>query len=387
MLDVKRDFPILQKKIVYLDSAATSQKPYQVINAMSNYYRHSNANIHRGIYKLAQRSSALIDSSRAKIADFIGADLEEIIFVRSTTEAVNFIASRVAPPVVTTSVLEHHSNLIPWQQSGAKLKFIDIDNQGYLLLDSLDPKTRFITITGISNLLGTITPLNKIRKICPNAQIFVDGAQLIPHFPVNVHKLGIDFLAFSGHKMLGPTGIGVLYAKKSLLNKLPPWLYGGDMIDTVTLTSATWAESPQKFEAGTLPLAEIVGLGAAVDYLQKIGMENVRRHEVDLTNYALTKFEKSKKIVTLYGPTSAADRSGIITFNINGVHAHDAAQILDEYDIAVRSGQHCAAPAIARFHVPAMIRASFHVYTTYPDIDYLVDKIPKVYDRLHRDNS
>ena len=227
MLDVKKDFPILKKNIVYLDSAATSQKPLQVINAVSNYYRYTNANIHRGIYKLAQRSSRLIDSARAQIAKFIGADPGEIIFVRGTTEAVNFIASRLSPKIVTLSVLEHHSNLVPWQQSGAILKFINIDNQGHLLLESLDPKTRFITITGVSNLLGTITPLDKIRKICPQAQIFVDGAQLVPHFPVEVHKLGIDFLAFSGHKMLGPTGIGVLYINKSLLNQLHPWLYGG----------------------------------------------------------------------------------------------------------------------------------------------------------------
>ncbi|OGC91935.1 hypothetical protein A3D85_01155 [Candidatus Amesbacteria bacterium RIFCSPHIGHO2_02_FULL_47_9] len=385
MLDVKKDFPILKKNIVYLDSAATSQKPLQVINAVSNYYRYTNANIHRGIYKLAQRSSRLIDSARAQIAKFIGADPGEIIFVRGTTEAVNFIASRLSPKIVTLSVLEHHSNLVPWQQSGAILKFINIDNQGHLLLESLDPKTRFITITGVSNLLGTITPLDKIRKICPQAQIFVDGAQLVPHFPVEVHKLGIDFLAFSGHKMLGPTGIGVLYINKSLLNQLPPWLYGGDMIDDVTLNSATWADPPQKFEAGTLPLAEIVGLGAAVDYLQKIGMVNVRRHEEDLTNYALAKFKKLKNIVTLYGPTT--HRAGIITFNVNGIHAHDAAQVLDEYGICVRSGQHCATPAITRFGVPAMVRASFYIYNTKSDIDYLISKIPEVYDRLHRDNS
>jgi len=375
MLDVKKDFPILRKSIVYLDSAATSQKPYSVINAISNYYRHSNANIHRGIYKLAQRSSDLIDLSRAKVAELIGADPEEIIFVSGTTEAVNFIASRFRPPEVTLSVLEHHSNLIPWQQSGAKLKFMDMD----------DLTGNFIAVTGVSNLLGTIAPLSKIRKHSPKALIFVDGAQLVPHFPVDVHKLGIDFLAFSGHKMLGPTGIGVLYVRKSLLNKLPPWLYGGDMIDEVTLTSATWAEPPQKFEAGTLPLAEIVGLGAAVDYLQNIGMAAVRRHEQDLTDYALAEFKKLKNIVTLYGP--ASHRAGIITFNVNGVHAHDTAQILDEFGICVRSGAHCAAPAVARFGVPAMVRASFYIYNSKSDIDYLISKIPVVYDRLHRADS
>lgn len=377
MLDVKKDFPLLRQPIVYLDSAATSQKPRQVINAVSNYYRHNNANIHRGIYKLAQKSSLLIDSARAKIANFIGADPEEIIFVRGTTEAINFIATRLKPPEVTLSVLEHHSNLIPWQQSGAKLKFADDTNEF--------KNSKFIAVTGVSNLLGTIIPLAQIRELCPQATIFVDGAQLVPHFPVDVHKLGIDFLAFSGHKMLGPTGIGVLYVKKSLLNELPPWLYGGDMIDKVTLTSATWAEQPQKFEAGTLPLAEIVGLGTAVDYLQNIGMANVRLHEEELTTYALKEFNKLKEIATLYGPTS--HRAGIITFNINGVHAHDAAQVLDEFGICVRSGQHCAAPAVARFHVPAMVRASFYIYNTKSDIDYLISKIPQVHDRLHRNNS
>jgi len=377
MLNVKKDFPILKKNIVYLDSAATSQKPYQVINSVSNYYRHSNANIHRGIYKLAQQSNQLIDSSRAKIAKFIGADPQEIIFVRGTTEAVNFIASRLSPKNVTLSVLEHHSNLIPWQQSGAKLKFIDNFN--------LNHNTKFIAITGVSNLLGTVTPLEKIRKDCPKALIFVDGAQLVPHFPVNVHKLGIDFLAFSGHKMLGPTGIGVLFIRKEIQKNLQPWLFGGDMIDTVTLTTATWAEPPQKFEAGTLPLAEIVGLGAAVDYLNNLGMDNVRRHEEELTDYALAEFKKLKNIVTLYGPTT--HRAGIITFNVNGVHAHDTAQILDEFGICVRSGQHCAAPAVTRFGVPAMVRASFYIYNTKSDIDYLISKIPVVYDRLHRADS
>jgi cysteine desulfurase/selenocysteine lyase len=404
---------------VYLDSGATSQKPEVVIEAMNKYYRESNANIHRGVYELSVESTRLVDEARAGVAAFIGAGFEEIIFVRNTSEAINLVAYSWGKEniqegdAIIVSKLEHHSNLVPWQElcreKGAQLRVIDINEEAELRLDSgkvevsnerglevkvggladlVDEKVKILAITGVSNVMGTITPLSKIisevKRKLPGVKVLVDGAQMVPHMSVDVRKMDIDFLAFSGHKMLGPTGIGVLWGKKEILNKMPPFLYGGDMIGEVKLTGATWSELPSKFEAGTPDIAGIVGMGAAVEYLKKVGMDEVRKHEKELLEYALDRFGQLEKegIVTVYGSKNSEMRGGSIPFNVSGVHAHDAAQVLDSFGIAVRSGQHCAAPLVTGFGVPAMVRATFYVYNTKAEIDYLVDKIrevPKVF--------
>ncbi len=419
---IREDFPILKRKVngktlVYLDSGATSQKPELVIETMNKYYRETNANIHRGVYQMSIESTRLVDESRQKVARFIGARVEEIVFTRNTSESINLVAyswgeeNIKAGDAIVITKLEHHSNMIPWQElcrrKGAELRVIDVDETGMLidqkkqeviqengfkvvlggLKDLLDLKVKMVAFTGQSNVLGTVTPVESIvkmiRKQSSFSLILVDGAQMVPHMKVDVAKMDIDFLAFSGHKMLGPTGVGVLWGRKEVLNKMKPFLYGGDMIGEVKLTGATWAELPSKFEAGTPDIAGIVGLGAAVDYLQMVGMENVHNYENEILEYALNKMEelKEEKIVTLYGPDSET-RGGAIAFNVNGIHAHDTAQILDNFGIAVRSGQHCAAPLVTSFGVSAMVRATFYLYNTKEEVDYLVEKIrevPKVF--------
>lgn len=423
MIDIQKiraDFPILSRKIndkqlVYLDSAATSQKPNQVIDAVSDFYSKHNANIHRGVHTLSAEATVMVDDARKKVANFIGARTEETIFVRNATEGLNLIAYSFARgnikknDVVVVSLLEHHSNLIPWQvicaEVGAHLRIIDTDDDGRLVLgevgtktltggkmvvtmgglaDLLDEKVKLVAVTAVSNVLGTITPMAEIvrlvRSKSPEAKLVVDGAQMVPHMTTDVTTLGADFLVFSGHKMLGPTGSGVVWGKKELLESMQPFLYGGDMIGEVSLTGTTFAGLPSKFEAGTPDIAGIIGLGAAVDYLSEIGMENVRDHEKELIGYALGEMIKleEKGLVSLYGPRKAEERGGVLTFNIGDIHAHDAAQVLDKDGIAVRSGQHCGAPIVNRFKVVAMARASFYVYTTKEEIDFLIEKIKEV---------
>ncbi len=416
---IRADFPILERKIngnplVYLDSAATSQKPRQVIEVVADFYADHNANIHRGVHTLSVEATRMVDDAREKVAKFIGARTEETIFVRNATEGLNLIAyawgreNIKEGDVVVTSILEHHSNLVPWQvlceQKGAHLRVIEVDDEGRLVMDGvgrtevsgkmvvttggltslLDEKVKLVAVTAVSNVLGTITPIdeivNLVRKKSPEAKIVVDGAQMVPHMPTEVTKLGADFLVFSGHKMMGPTGSGVIWGKRELLEYMKPFLFGGDMIGEVALTGTTFAGLPNKFEAGTPDIAGIIGLAAAVDYLEELGMENVREHEKELIGYALAKMEELEKkgLVTIYGPRSASQRGSVLTFNVGEIHAHDAAQVLDKYGIAVRSGQHCGAPIVTRFKVLAMARASFYVYTTKEEIDFLIEKIKEV---------
>ena len=415
---IREDFPILKRKInghdlVYLDSGATSQKPEVVIEAMNKYYRETNANIHRGVYEMSVESTRLVDETRRDVAGFIGARSEDVIFTRNTTESINLVAYSWGEEnieegdTVVITKLEHHSNMIPWQElcrrKSAELRVVDVNDKGELINEKesrtieenglrvvvggwknlLDSNVKIVAFTGQSNALGTVTPAGEIvrmiKRNSPNALILVDGAQMVPHMEVDVAKLGIDFLAFSGHKMLGPTGVGVLWGRKEILNEMKPFLYGGDMIGEVKLTGSTWAELPSKFEAGTPDIAGIVGLGAAVKYLESVGMENIHQHEKEITQYTLGKMAVLEKmgLVILYGP-EAENRGGAIAFNVVGVHAHDAAQVLNSFGIAVRSGQHCAAPLVTGFGVPAMVRATFYLYNTKEEIDYLVSKIAEV---------
>lgn len=415
---IREDFPILKRKIhghnlIYFDSGATSQKPEAVIEAMNKYYRETNANIHRGVYEMSVESTRLVDETRTQVAKFIGAKEEEIIFTRNATESINLVAYSWGEEnihkgdAVVITKLEHHSNMIPWQElcrkKGAQLRVVDVNEKGELekakkiemigenglkvvvggWSDLLDDKVKMVAFTGQSNVLGTETPVEEIVKIVkrksPGALILVDGAQMVPHMQVDVSKLGIDFLVFSGHKMLGPTGVGVLWGKKEILKKMKPFLFGGDMIGEVKLTGATWAELPAKFEAGTPDIAGIVGLGAAVKYLEFVGMENIHNHEKEVLQYALGKMRDLEKegLIILYGP-DAETRGGAVPFNVVGVHAHDTAQILDSFGIAVRSGQHCAAPLVTSFGVMAMVRATFYLYNTKEEVDYMVDKIREV---------
>ena len=419
---IRKDFPILEReinghKLVYLDSGATSQKPAAVIEAMDRYYRETNANIHRGVYEMSVESTRLVDEARKKIADFIGGKSEEIIFTRNTTEGINLVAYAWGEEnvnegeAVIITKLEHHSNMIPWQElcrrKGAELRVVETDKEGKLQEETevkvaesnglrvktggwknlLDEKVKMVAVTGQSNVLGTIVNIEevvkRVKKHAPDALVLVDGAQMVPHMKVDVKDLGIDFLVFSGHKMLGPTGVGVLWGRKEILGKMKPFLYGGDMIGQVKLTGASWAELPSKFEAGTPDIAGIVGLGAAVDYLQTVGMENIHEYERGLTTYALEKMESLERegVVELYG-RNEEERGGAIVFNVKGVHAHDTAQILDNDGIAVRSGQHCAEPLVESFGVTAMVRATFYLYNTKEEIEYLIAKIrevPKVF--------
>jgi len=415
---IRENFPILKRKIhghnlIYFDSGATSQKPEAVIEAMNKYYRETNANIHRGVYEMSVESTRLVDETRTQVAKFIGAKEEEIIFTRNATESINLVAYSWGEEnihkgdAVVITKLEHHSNMIPWQElcrkKGAQLRVVDVNEKGELekakkiemieenglkvvvggWSDLLDDKVKMVAFTGQSNVLGTETPVEEIVKIVkrksPGALILVDGAQMVPHMQVDVSKLGIDFLVFSGHKMLGPTGVGVLWGKKEILKKMKPFLFGGDMIGEVKLTGATWAELPAKFEAGTPDIAGIVGLGAAVKYLEFVGMENIHNHEKEVLQYALGKMRDLEKegLIILYGP-DAETRGGAVPFNVVGVHAHDTAQILDSFGIAVRSGQHCAAPLVTSFGVMAMVRATFYLYNTKEEVDYMVDKIREV---------
>ncbi|MBU5688272.1 MAG: cysteine desulfurase [Candidatus Aenigmarchaeota archaeon] len=388
----RKDFPILKikingKRLVYLDSAATSQKPKQVIEAITNYYQNYNANIHRSIHSLGEEATKAYEEARETVAKFINAEKpEEVIFVRNTTEALNVAAFGLRKIVSTGKILlsemEHHSNLIPWQQlakiNNAKLDFVGFDQDGYLKIEELKQKARnakVIAITQASNVLGTINPIKEIAEIASDAIIVVDGAQSVPHMPVDVQELDIDILAFSAHKMLGPTGIGVLYAREELLKKMEPFIFGSEMIKEVSFNNASWNDLPYKFEAGTPHIAGAVGFKAAIDYLQKIGMKNIRRHDQEITDYAL---KKLSKLVNIIGPKKAKDRSGLIAFTMNDVHPHDIAAILNEDGIAIRSGHHCAMPLHTKIGINASARASFYLYNTKQEIDLLVKSLEKV---------
>ncbi len=404
---IRADFPILKRKIgtydlVYLDSAATSQKPKQVIDKIVDYYENHNANIHRGVHTLSVEATEMVDVARSKVANFIGASDEEVVFVRNASEGINLVAyawlrrELKSDEVVVTTILEHHSNMVPWQEmtkeKGAAMRYVMVDEQGRLdmddLVNKLDEKVKLVALTAVSNVLGTILPIDRIvktiRKRAPQALILLDACQLVPHAKVEVKKIGVDFLAFSGHKMLGSTGVGVLWVKRQILEKMEPFLYGGDMIGSVKMSGSTWANLPNKFEAGTPDICGIIALGEAVDYLSAIGMDEVRKHEEMLIEYALEKMSEleSDGLVKIYGPRQAKERAGVLTFNVGNIHAHDAAQVLDKYGIAVRSGQHCGAPIVEHYGVPAMVRASFYIYTTKEEIDFLIEKIieiPKVF--------
>ncbi len=398
---IKQDFPILNRKvngkqIVYLDSAATSQKPKQVIEVISNYYKNNNANVHRGIHTLSVEATEMYEGARRKVADFVGVkDAAEIIFVRNATEALNLIAyswgrlniSKGDEIVVT--VAEHHSNFVPWQQlaieNGGILKIVPILDDGSLdeeaFLKAITKKTKLVSFFHVSNVLGTINDVGRLSQIvhrkAPNVIVVVDGAQAVPHMKVDIGKIGCDFYVFTGHKMLGPTGIGVLWGKRELLEGMPPFMFGGEMISKVEFNKSSWNELPWKFEAGTPDIAGAVGLGAAVDYLNKIGMENIRKHEIELCDYAIKKLSKIDR-VTIYGPEDAKKRGGVVAFNVGNIHAHDVASILDEEGVAVRSGHHCAQPLMDYLGVKSAARASFYLYNTKEDMNRLVKGVLKV---------
>ena len=397
---IAADFPILcrptsrGKRLVYLDSAATSQKPRAVIDALVHYYENDNANIHRGVYELAERATNAFEGARAKIATFINAaDAAEIIWTRNTTEAINLVSyawgrTNLKPgDVILTTQLEHHSNLVPWQllaqATGAVLRYIKVDAQGMHVLDDLDELLRgckLVALSHASNTLGTIAPLEIIvpRAHAAGAVVLVDGAQSVPNMPVDVRALDIDFFAASGHKMCGPTGIGFLYGKRALLEAMPPFLFGGDMIKRVSYETSTFNELPWKFEAGTSNIADAIALGAAVDYLNAIGMDRVREHERDVMTYAFERLEPLQaRGLHIYGPQDPARIADVISFNFSDIHPHDLASILDIEGICIRAGHHCTMPLMALMGWPATARASFYIYNTRADVDALVAGLEK----------
>lgn len=396
MLDAKKireDFPILSNEVypghslVYLDSSATSQKPNVVIDVMNGYYRRFNANVHRGIHKLSEEATAEYEGARERIASFINApDPACVIFVRNTTEALNLLAyswGRVnikAGDEILLTEMEHHSNIVPWQilaeEKGATVRYLPFTDAGLLdmevLSDFLTDRTRLVSFTAMSNVFGTVNPSRQLVESAHaiGALAVIDAAQSVPHLPVDVQELNCDFLAFSGHKMCGPTGIGVLYGKRELLEEMPPFLSGGDMIRRVRFEGSSWNDLPWKFEAGTPSIAEAIGLGAAVDYLKHIGMEKIHSYEQFITGYALEALSEVRGI-RLLGPP-VAQKGGVATFTVDGIHPHDVSQILDEEGIAIRAGHHCAMPLHHRLSIPASARASFYLYTTTEDVDKLV---------------
>ncbi|MEV9641397.1 cysteine desulfurase [Mammaliicoccus sciuri] len=392
--EIRNHFPILNQEInghplVYLDSAATSQKPVQVIEALEHYYRFDNANVHRGVHTLGNRATDGYEGAREKVRKFINAkSTEEIIFMRGTTTALNTVAQSYGRANVSEgdeiiiTHMEHHSNIIPWQQlakeKGAVLKYIDLEEDGTLSIDkvreTITDRTKIVSIMYVSNVLGTMNPIEEITKIAHQhgAVMCVDAAQAAPHLKIDVKKLDCDFLAFSGHKMCGPTGIGVLYGKKDLLNAMEPVEFGGEMIDFVGLYESTWKELPWKFEGGTPIIAGAIGLGAAIDFLEEIGMDAIEQHEHELAGYAMEKMSEVDGLA-IYGPTDPGKRAGLVTFNLNDVHPHDLATVLDMNGIAVRAGHHCAQPLMKWLECSATARASFYLYNTTEDVDRLVE--------------
>lgn len=397
---VRKDFPILQReirpgvKLVYLDSTATAQKPEAVIAAMDDYYRQSNANIHRGVHALAEEATALYEKAREKIAGFINApSARQVIYTRNTTESINLVAYSWGRAylkqgdLVILTEMEHHSNLVPWhmlsEEKGIRLEFIPVTEDGLLDLDVyrtlLEQNPRLVAFAHMSNVLGTVNPAADMIRLAhqAGALTLLDAAQSIPHLEVDVHSLDADFVAFSAHKMVGPTGIGALYGKEHVLEKMPPFMGGGDMIKVVKLRSFKPNDLPYKFEAGTPAIAETAGFGAAVDYLSKLGMHNIAKHEHEITEYALERLEEIPGL-KLMGPLSADKKGGVASFTLDQVHPHDVAQILDSDGIAVRAGHHCAQPLHEKFGIPASTRASFYLYSTKEEVDLLVEGLYKV---------
>jgi cysteine desulfurase/selenocysteine lyase len=404
MLDVnhiRTDFPILSRKIygkplVYLDNAATSQKPRVVIQALVDYYESYNSNIHRGVHALSMEATDKYEEARSKCARFIGAKEEKsLIMVRNTTEAINLVAQTWGKAnicegdEILTTHMEHHSNLVPWQnvakQSGAYLKFIGLNEDGTLDLSNIDKliteRTKLLTLNHMSNVLGTINPVKELINMAHKmgAKVLIDGAQSVPHMKVDVTDMDCDFFAFSGHKMLAPTGIGVLYVKPEILERMDPFLMGGEMVLQVWDDTATWNDLPMKFEAGTPNIADLIGLGAAVDYLESLGMDDVREHEMAITNYALGEFNKLGDI-KVFGPKDVSQRGGVISFHSNDVHPHDIGTMLDREGIAIRTGHHCAMPLMNKLSVMATARASFYIYNTEEEVDKLISALRATLD-------
>ncbi len=397
--EIRQDFPILAhqvhgKPLVYLDSTASSQKPISVIETMSQYYKSYNANVHRGVYEISEEATAAMEKARVKIARFINArQSKQIIFTRNTSESINLVAyswgsaNISAGDLIILTEMEHHSNLVPWQllarRTGARLEFVPVTDDGLLQLDIysrlLEQQPKLVAFTHMSNVLGTINPVREMtaQAHAVGAIVLIDAAQSVPHLPVDVQVLDVDFLCFSAHKMLGPTGIGVLYGKKALLEAMPPFMGGGDMIRTVHLRESTWNDLPWKFEAGTPAIAEAIGFGAAIDYLNTLGMDFVRQHELEITAYALEQLQSVPNL-RIYGPLDVAERGGVISFTLGDIHPHDLASILDqEVGVAVRAGHHCAQPLMERYALAATARASFYIYTIKEEIDVLVQGLHK----------
>ncbi len=391
---IRADFPILQRKIgdnplVYLDNAATSQKPQQVIGALTHYYTHYNANVHRGVHTMSIEATEAFEEARKKVARFIGArEPESIVWTRNISEAINLVAYswgdtniKSGDEIVVTA-MEHHSGIVPWQQlamrSGAELKIIPRTEDGRLDMDAagelITGKTKMVAAVQMSSVLGTVNDVKALGKLAHDhgALILVDAAQSAPHMPIDVGDLDCDFLGFSAHKMLGPTGIGVLYGRPELLEEMPPWMFGGDMILTVSYEDASWNDLPYKFEAGTPNIADAIATGAAIDYLSDLGMDNVLAHEHALTEYALSRFSELER-VTVMGPTDTKDRGGIISFMHDTIHPHDMGTALDQMGIAIRTGHHCAMPLVRSYDVVAAARASFYIYNTQDEVDLLID--------------
>ena len=401
---IKADFPILKRQIrgnnrlIYLDSGATSQKPNSVLDAERDFYVNHNAAVHRGAHQLAEEATELYEGAREKVAAFIGAHVDEVIFTKSATESINAIAYSLgnstpgskfhikAGDRIVVSEMEHHANLIPWQElarrTGAELVWFKVTEEGRLDLSNIDElitsRTKVVALTHQSNVLGTINPLDEITKKAREvgALFLLDACQSVPHYRVDVKTLNVDFLAFSGHKMLGPTGVGILWGKKELLDEMPPFLTGGSMIETVTMESATYLDAPKRFEAGVPNMAQAVGLGAAVDYLNSVGLDAIHAHEVALTQKALQGLQTIQGL-TVIGPKDLEMRGGVVSFAVEGIHPHDLGQALDQYGIAVRTGHHCAWPLMRRFKTVATTRASFYLYNGFDDISALVDGVER----------
>jgi len=401
---IRADFPILKREIrgtnrlIYLDSGATSQKPNSVMAAERDFYENHNAAVHRGAHQLAEEATELYEGARAKVAAFINADIDEVIFTKSATESINAIAyslgnARAGSKFhikpgdrIVVSEMEHHANLIPWQElsarTGAELVWFKVSDNGRLDLSNMDElineRTKIVALTHQSNVLGTIVPLDQVtaKAHSVGALFVLDACQSVPHYKVDVKALNVDFIAFSGHKMLGPTGVGILWGKKSLLDEMPPFLTGGSMIETVTMERATYLDAPKRFEAGVPNMAQAIGLGAAVDYLNAIGLDEIHAHEVELTKRALDGLQNIKGL-SVIGPKDLEMRGGVVSFAVEGVHPHDLGQALDQYGIAVRTGHHCAWPLMRRFKTVATTRASFYLYNDFDEIEALVDGVER----------
>ena len=395
---IRKDFPILKRKIngnkmlIYLDNAATTQKPLSVINAIHDYYMNYNSNIHRAVHQMAEEATIAYERTREKIAKFINAkSTDEIIFTRNATEAINLIsyswgrANVKKDDYVVITEIEHHSNIVPWQiltqEKRAKLLYVGVDDSGYLKMEDYkrhieSNKVKLFSVSQMSNVLGTIVPINEIIKKAHDkgVKVMVDGAQSVPHMPVDVQNMDCDFMAFSAHKMLGPTGVGVLYVKREILDKMSPFIGGGDMIKEVHKYETRYNDLPYKFEGGTPNIADVIGFGAAIDYLNEIGMDDIREHEIDITNYAIKTITDVRGVI-VYGPSNSNHRGGIVSFNIGDIHPHDLATIMNDHGIAIRSGHHCAQVLMERLDVAATSRASFYIYNTKEEVDIFINAL------------